>query len=231
MSLPIDTASTLLEAHPYLLLFPLVLLEGPIATVAAGLLVATGIMSWPVAYAVAVPADLAGGHPLPPAEVGVPQARERAGRVLAGDGLSEGGRGHHGGRQHGPVRGDKDALGPPLAQRCSRPWRASRAWRCSGKPCPGRGRIAARGPGSRAWPLCFLLSLGAARCTCPFRGRPCPGPRFLSARGTLRTGRSYTPVGAKAGGGERPDFGRTVREPGVQVHVKRNLALPRAGSR
>ena len=63
MSFPIETAVTLLEAQPYLLLFPLVVLEGPIATVAAGLLVATGIMSWPVAYAVAVTADLAGDTP------------------------------------------------------------------------------------------------------------------------------------------------------------------------
>lgn len=60
MSLPIETVLSLLEAHPYLLLFPLVLLEGPIATIAAGLLVATGVMAWPVAYAIAVTADLAG---------------------------------------------------------------------------------------------------------------------------------------------------------------------------
>lgn len=60
MSLSIETVLTLLEAHPYLLLFPLVLLEGPISTIAAGLLVATGMMDWPIAYAVAVTADLTG---------------------------------------------------------------------------------------------------------------------------------------------------------------------------
>ena len=60
MSLPIETVLSLLEAHPYVLLFPLVLLEGPISTAAAGLLVAMGLMDWPVAYAVAVAADLTG---------------------------------------------------------------------------------------------------------------------------------------------------------------------------
>lgn len=60
MSVPVDTVLSLLGAHPYLLLFPLVLLEGPIATVAAGLLVAAGLMEWPMAYAIAVAADLAG---------------------------------------------------------------------------------------------------------------------------------------------------------------------------
>ena len=197
MSLPIDTAATLLEAHPYLLLFPLVLLEGPIATVAAGLLVATGIMSWPVAYAVAVTADLAGATPYRrlgweyPKRVNVlaeywleTESPRVVAVIMEADSMA-------------PFGAIRMHWGSPLAQRCSRPWRASRAWRCSGKPCPGRGRIAARGPGSRAWPLCFLPSLGAARCTCPFRGRPCPGPRFLSARGALRTGRSSTPAGAK----------------------------------
>ncbi len=60
MSLPVETVLSLMQAHPYLLLFPLVLLEGPVATVAAGLLVATGLMDWPLAYAIAVAADLAG---------------------------------------------------------------------------------------------------------------------------------------------------------------------------
>ncbi len=48
----------LLEAHPYLLLFPLVALEGPLATICAGFLVSAGFMSWPLAYALAVTADL-----------------------------------------------------------------------------------------------------------------------------------------------------------------------------
>ena len=60
MSLSIETVLALLEAHPYVLLFPLVLLEGPIATMSAGLLVAAGLIGWPLAYAVAVTADLAG---------------------------------------------------------------------------------------------------------------------------------------------------------------------------
>ena len=33
------------------------------------------------------------------------------------------------------------------------------------------------------------------------------------------------------GGNETLNLERTVREPGVQVNVKRNLALPQAGSR
>ena len=60
MGLSIDTILSLLAAHPYLLIFPLVVLEGPISTIAAGLLVATGVMSWPVAFAIAVTADLSG---------------------------------------------------------------------------------------------------------------------------------------------------------------------------
>ena len=58
MSLSVETILNLLQAHPYLLLFPLVLVEGPISTITAGLLVATGIMVWPIAYAVAITADL-----------------------------------------------------------------------------------------------------------------------------------------------------------------------------
>jgi hypothetical protein len=42
VSIPIDTVLALLEAHTYLLLFPLVLLEGPISTAAAGLLMLGG---------------------------------------------------------------------------------------------------------------------------------------------------------------------------------------------
>lgn len=60
MSLSVETVLSLLETYPYLLLFPLVLLEGPLTTVAAGLFVATGVMEWPSAYAIAVTADLAG---------------------------------------------------------------------------------------------------------------------------------------------------------------------------
>ena len=60
MGLSVDTMLSLLAAHPYLLIFPLVVLEGPISTIAAGLVVATGVMCWPVAFAIAVTADLSG---------------------------------------------------------------------------------------------------------------------------------------------------------------------------
>lgn len=86
MSLPVETVLSLLEAHPYLLLFPLVLLEGPIATVAAGLLVATGLMDWPVAYAVAVAADLAGDSLY--YALGRRARRPEIGGLLAGLGLT-----------------------------------------------------------------------------------------------------------------------------------------------
>ncbi len=87
MSLPIETVLSLLEAYPYLLLFPLVLLEGPIVTVAAGLLVAAGLIGWPVAYAVAVTADLTGDtlYYL----LGRSARHPRAGRLLARLGLTE----------------------------------------------------------------------------------------------------------------------------------------------
>lgn len=86
MSLPVETVLSLLQAHPYLLLFPLVLLEGPIATVAAGLLVATGLMDWPVAYAIAVTADLAGDSLY--YALGRGARRPRVGSLLARLGLT-----------------------------------------------------------------------------------------------------------------------------------------------
>jgi len=54
----LEAVLSLLEAHPYLLLFPLVMLEEPIVTICAGFLVSAGLASWPVAYAIAVTADL-----------------------------------------------------------------------------------------------------------------------------------------------------------------------------
>ena len=86
MSLSIETISALLKAHPYLLLFPLVLVEGPISTITAGLLVATGIMVWPIAYVVAVTADLAADtfYYL----LGRSARYPRAGRLLARLGLT-----------------------------------------------------------------------------------------------------------------------------------------------
>ena len=47
-----------LQADPYLLLFPLILVEGPLATLLAGSLVAAGAMSFPLAGALAVAAEL-----------------------------------------------------------------------------------------------------------------------------------------------------------------------------
>ncbi len=48
------------------------------------------------------------------------------------------------------------------------------------------------------------------------KGSTCRLDRFVGCEGFVR---------------ERLDLGRTVREPGLQVHVKRNHPLPRAGSR
>ena len=46
----------------------------------------------------------------------LPGGRERPGRVLAGDGLPQGDL-DHGGRRHGAVLADKDAVGGPLRNR------------------------------------------------------------------------------------------------------------------
>jgi membrane-associated protein len=60
VSLAAETLLSQLGAHPYLLLFPLVVLEGPLVTLCAGFLVSAGLMNWPPAYALAVTADLTG---------------------------------------------------------------------------------------------------------------------------------------------------------------------------
>src|SRR5215217_9346342 len=52
----------------------------------------------------------------PSIAVAVPGGCQCLGRILAGDGITQGG-GDHGGRQHGTVRGDKDGLGGPLRHR------------------------------------------------------------------------------------------------------------------
>ena len=61
-------------------------MEGPIATISAGLLVAAGLIGWPLAYAVAVTADLAGDtlYYL----LGRSARHPRAGRLLARLGLT-----------------------------------------------------------------------------------------------------------------------------------------------
>ncbi|MGH3085781.1 MAG: DedA family protein [Rubrobacteraceae bacterium] len=56
----IDALVSLLEAHPYLLLFPLVMVEGPLATICAGVLVSAGLARWAPAFILVVAADLAG---------------------------------------------------------------------------------------------------------------------------------------------------------------------------
>ena len=60
MSIDAEALVSLLSTHPYLLLFPVVLVEGPLATVSAGFLISVGLMSWPFAYLLAVTADLTG---------------------------------------------------------------------------------------------------------------------------------------------------------------------------
>lgn len=55
----IATLWSFLTVHPYLALAPLVLVEGPLATILAGGLVAAGALVWPGALALVVGADLA----------------------------------------------------------------------------------------------------------------------------------------------------------------------------
>lgn len=54
----IEALWSAVQVHPYLALFPLILLEGPLATVAAGSLVAVGAMSFPLAGMMAIAAEL-----------------------------------------------------------------------------------------------------------------------------------------------------------------------------
>ncbi len=46
--------------YGYLILFPIMVLEGPIITIIAGLLVSLGVLSFPLTYGLAVTADLLG---------------------------------------------------------------------------------------------------------------------------------------------------------------------------
>lgn len=50
----------LLQHYGYFILFPIVVVEGPIVTVLAGFLISLGIMHWAIAYVVVVVGDLAG---------------------------------------------------------------------------------------------------------------------------------------------------------------------------
>jgi membrane-associated protein len=58
VSVDAEALLSLLAEHPYLLLFPLVMVEGPLTTICAGLLVSMGLLDWSFAYAVVVMADL-----------------------------------------------------------------------------------------------------------------------------------------------------------------------------
>jgi membrane protein DedA with SNARE-associated domain len=56
----LDSALHLLSVYGYLILFPLAVVEGPIITVIAGLLVTTGVFNPFIAYAVVVAGDIVG---------------------------------------------------------------------------------------------------------------------------------------------------------------------------
>ena len=60
MSHYVEVLLSLLEAHPYLWLFPLAVVEGPLVAMVAGSMVSLGLVSWPLAYALVVAADLLG---------------------------------------------------------------------------------------------------------------------------------------------------------------------------
>lgn len=88
MNLAAETLLSLLEAHPYLLLFPLAMAEGPVATVSAGFLVSAGLAGWAPALGVVVAADLAGDTLF--YLLGRSGRRPWAGRLLARLGVDEG---------------------------------------------------------------------------------------------------------------------------------------------
>lgn len=60
LSLPPTQFLPPLNYYRYLLLFPIVVVEGPIATILAGFLVSLGYLDFPLAYGLAVAADLLG---------------------------------------------------------------------------------------------------------------------------------------------------------------------------
>ena len=60
MSPYVQVLLSLLEAHPYLWLFPLAVIEGPLVAMVAGSMVSLGLVSWPLAYPLVVGADLLG---------------------------------------------------------------------------------------------------------------------------------------------------------------------------
>lgn len=58
--MPLDQALLLLEQYTYLVLFPLAIMEGPIITVIAGFMVATGLLNPFIVYAIIVIGDMLG---------------------------------------------------------------------------------------------------------------------------------------------------------------------------
>jgi membrane-associated protein len=60
MSSYVGSLVSVLEAHPYLWLFPLAVVEGPLVAMVAGSMVSLGLVSWPLAYPLVVAADLVG---------------------------------------------------------------------------------------------------------------------------------------------------------------------------
>ena len=60
MSPYVEGLLSLLEAHPYLWLFPLAVVEGPLVAMVAGSMLSLGIVSWPLALPLVVAADLVG---------------------------------------------------------------------------------------------------------------------------------------------------------------------------
>lgn len=60
MTPSVEAVRSLLESHPYLWLFPLAVLEGPLVAMVAGSMVSLGLISWPLAYPLIIGADLVG---------------------------------------------------------------------------------------------------------------------------------------------------------------------------
>lgn len=87
MGFDAPTLLSILESHPYLLLFPLAVVEGPVVAMVAGLLVFAGALPWYAAYALIVAADLVGDNVH--FAVGRLGRHPRFGRRLASLGLTE----------------------------------------------------------------------------------------------------------------------------------------------
>ncbi len=60
MNISPDSIVSLLLLYKYLILFPIMVFEGPIVTIIAGFLISLGVMSWPITYIIIVAGDLVG---------------------------------------------------------------------------------------------------------------------------------------------------------------------------